>query len=390
MKHELVQARDATGMQLRGQNSMLCGYYRGYAMMTTMNSKNRCYDVAVWASRPGEDMTSQVNQWLTGYAAGHPACLGGNYQMNRLLVVHIAMDKRPQVPVQSPEELQKTVNDLLETGSTVTVRERARVTVRNRRDVIAQDLVAFYKEVSAFLSANGMVTVCDRCGRPEDTALYHISPGYNVICPQCLAEVGQFHRERQQAIPGNLPAGVVGAFLFSFIGVALWVLINRLGYVAAICGLVMMVCAFKGYEKFGKKLDVPGIVVSILVVVFMGLVSQYLCVGLDIYEAFADYGVTLMEAMRAVPAFLFDPELDLMSAYLPDLLMGYAFMALGSFSVVRNAIVAQRSGGTGAEMIARGPAAPATVPTPGSAPAQTSRPDPGKDDGDFPMNNYFS
>lgn len=30
MKHELVQARDATGMQLRG-NSMLCGYYRGYA-----------------------------------------------------------------------------------------------------------------------------------------------------------------------------------------------------------------------------------------------------------------------------------------------------------------------------------------------------------------------
>ena len=45
----------------------------------------------------------------------------------------------------------------------------------------------------------------------------------------------------------NVPAGIVGAFLGSLIGVACAVLIGQLGYVASISGLVMAVCALKGY-----------------------------------------------------------------------------------------------------------------------------------------------
>ena len=45
---------------------------------------------------------------------------------------------------------------------------------------------------------------------------------------------------------------------------------RQLGYIAAICGLVLMVCSFKGYEKFGKKLDMAGIAASVLVAVFIG------------------------------------------------------------------------------------------------------------------------
>ena len=47
----------------------------------------------------------------------------------------------------------------------------------------------------------------------------------------------------------NVPAGIVGAFLGSLIGVACAVLIGQLGYVASISGLVMAVCALKGYES---------------------------------------------------------------------------------------------------------------------------------------------
>ena len=154
MKHELVQARDATGMQLRGQNDLLCGYYRGYAMLTVMNSKNRSYDIAVWASRPGCDMAPQLNQWMADYAARNPVCTAGTYN-GQLLTVRVAMDKK--------------------------------------RDITAQSLISFYKEVTGWLAANGMVSVCDQCGA-ADTSLYHIGRGI----------VRRTHREDPVALKHHL------------------------------------------------------------------------------------------------------------------------------------------------------------------------------------------
>ena len=131
MKHELVQARNATGMKLTGQNSMLCGYYRGFAIVTNLNSKARCYDVVVWAGRPGADMTAEANQWIAGYAAQHPVCIGGGYS-GQALTAQIAMDKK--------------------------------------RDVTAQSLLAYYNDVTGWLAANGMVSGCGSCGAASGTA----------------------------------------------------------------------------------------------------------------------------------------------------------------------------------------------------------------------------
>ena len=315
MKHELAQLQKLTGMRLRQQRNsmMLCGFYRGFAMVTNLNSKARSYDVVVWASRPGADMTQEVNGWLQDYAAGHPACTGGGYN-GQILVAHMAIDKK--------------------------------------RDITAQNLLAFYNDASGWLAANGMVSACESCGS-ADGEIYALAGRIHLVCPRCLESMTAQAKADQKSIPGNLPAGIVGALLFSLAGVALWVLVNRLGYIAAICGLVLMVCTFKGYEVFGKKLDMTGIVACILVAVFMGFVSQYICIGMDIYEAFHyDFEITIIDALRAVPSFMLDPSLGLMSAYAPDLIMGYLFMALGSFSFIRNAIVAQKHGGFYVEKLA--------------------------------------
>lgn len=312
MKHELIQVRDLTGLQLRNQNSMLCGYYRGFATVVNLNSRQRCYDVLVWAVRPGEDVAEEANRWVADYAAQHPVCTGGNYT-GRMLAAHIAIDKK--------------------------------------RDVTAQSLSSYLGDVTGWLASRGMSTCCESCGS-ADTAVYNLGGTIHAICPQCLARMSETAKAEQKAIPGNLPAGVVGALLFSLAGVALWVLVNRLGYIAAICGLVLVVCAFKGYEIFGKKIDMPAIVICLLVAVFMGLVSQYICIGMDIYEAFEEYGVSMLDALRSVPQFIFDPELELLAAYAPDLIISYVFMALGSFSFIRNAIAAQKYGGFAVEKLA--------------------------------------
>ena len=175
MKHELVQARNATGMRLRGQNSMLCGYYRGFAMVTNLNSKARCYDVVVWATRSGADMSQEANQWLADYAAQHPFCTGGSYN-GQLLVAQIVIDKK--------------------------------------RDITAQSLLTFYNDVVGWLAANGMASCCESCGAP-DAALFDMGGKLHAICPRCLEQMSQAARAEQKAVPGNLPAGIAGAILFS-------------------------------------------------------------------------------------------------------------------------------------------------------------------------------
>ncbi len=67
----------------------------------------------------------------------------------------------------------------------------------------------------------------------------------------------------------NIITGAVGAFLGSLIGVACIVIVGQLGYVASVSGLVMGVCALKGYEKLGGGLSKKGAVVSILLVLMM-------------------------------------------------------------------------------------------------------------------------
>lgn len=57
----------------------------------------------------------------------------------------------------------------------------------------------------------------------------------------------------------NIVAGAVGAFLGAMLGGACIVMLGQLGYVAALSGMVMAVCALKGYELLGGRLSVKGV-----------------------------------------------------------------------------------------------------------------------------------
>ena len=74
----------------------------------------------------------------------------------------------------------------------------------------------------------------------------------------------------------NVPAGIVGAFLGSLIGVACAVLIGQLGYVASVSGLVMAVCALKGYELLGGSLTKKGALISSLLILVMTYLAHRL------------------------------------------------------------------------------------------------------------------
>ena len=67
----------------------------------------------------------------------------------------------------------------------------------------------------------------------------------------------------------NVLTGLIGAFLGSLIGVACIVAIGQLGYVASISGVIMAVCAIKGYELLGGAMSRKGAVIACILIVLM-------------------------------------------------------------------------------------------------------------------------
>ena len=129
--------------------------------------------------------------------------------------------------------------------------------------------------------------------------------------------------------PENVVAGIVGAILGAAIGAAAIVLLDMAGYVAAISGVILAICTYKGYELLGGKLSKKGLIIGTLLILVTPYVADRISWALAIMEAWEAYGVTFAEAFAVVH------EAAEMESYLAGLGMLYLFTALGAFSVVR-------------------------------------------------------
>lgn len=140
----------------------------------------------------------------------------------------------------------------------------------------------------------------------------------------------------------NVVAGIVGAFLFSLIGGVLWFLIYQLGRIAAICGLVTVVCACFGYKLFGKAQTVKGVVISIIVSIIVIALAEYTSLAYEIYTVYKDmYAITFFDAFRSGISFL--SEKEILGAVISDLAFGYILGFAGSFAYLKNAISESRA-----------------------------------------------
>ncbi len=141
----------------------------------------------------------------------------------------------------------------------------------------------------------------------------------------------------------NIIGGIIGAVLGSLIGVAVWVLISQAGYISALAGLLMVVCAMQGYKLFGRALDTKGIIISCLVSIAMVLVAEHLSLAVEIYKTYDTVftHMTFMEAVQSVPEFMEYDEIK--DAVVYDLIMGYLLMVVGAASTVFEAFKKSRS-----------------------------------------------
>lgn len=136
-----------------------------------------------------------------------------------------------------------------------------------------------------------------------------------------------------QPIPKeNVFLGIIGAVLGSLIGVACIVLLEKLGYVASLSGVVMGVCTIKGYRILGKGFSLKGLITCAVVMIAMVYVSNWISFAFVAAEVL---GMDFGSAFASVPSFLSQGVIDNFIFY-KELGMLYLFTALGAVPTLRD------------------------------------------------------
>ena len=206
------------------------------------------------------------------------------------------------------------------------------------KSTVNNNLLHALEAVAANLSRLGYENCCQVCGQTENVGTYFAYNCTARLCDSCH----QTYIERNNAVKQekskkaeNIVGGIIGAFLGSLIGAAAIILISQLGYIAAISGVIMGVCALKGYELLGGKLSKAGIIISSLIMIVMVFLSNQLDWAIILHNEYPAYGI--FEAFKMMNYLLLNDGIDL-SVYIPQLFLLYIFTFVGAAPTVSTAM----------------------------------------------------
>ena len=233
---------------------------------------------------------------------------------------------------QSIDTLLEQLNQLEEISYIRYTDQRLIAGIKNNDDINALYIDRLVNQLSEELTQQGYHPYCVYAHRYED----HLQVvSYNGQCilmsENCFEDLASKYKPTNKTSVGK---GILGGFIGSLIGVAAWIIIYQFGYIAGITGFVMALCVFKGYEFLGGRLDKKSVWICIGISVLMLLVAELICLVLEIYNEFSVYyAISMLDAFLALPYFLADREI--LAVIVEEMVMGYVFMALSSFSYIR-------------------------------------------------------
>lgn len=211
------------------------------------------------------------------------------------------------------------------------------ITVRVKGSKGADRLEAAMNALTELLRTQSFRPCCQNCGQELPVEGYFVSGSYMQVCDSCAQTLKQSHNtaqaERAQKSE-NVVGGIVGSLIGSLLGVLCIILLNQLGYMAALAGIIMAVCTLKGYEILGGKLSNRGIVISIVVMIVMTFMGDRIDWAILVSQQLE---MPLPMAFQAVPVLLAE-EIIVPSAYWTNLVLLYVFMLGGAVPTIRSSI----------------------------------------------------
>lgn len=139
----------------------------------------------------------------------------------------------------------------------------------------------------------------------------------------------------------NLSRGIFGAILFALAGGITYYVFWTVGIIAALSGLIGVICAIKGYEIFAGGSSKRGIAISVGVAAAVLVLTWYVCVCLDAHAVYEEmYALGEIEAVPPVAWCLANGLVFIPAnpAALWDLLVSLGLAALGCWGYVARAV----------------------------------------------------
>ena len=209
--------------------------------------------------------------------------------------------------------------------------------MNGNQDKARENMNYLLDAMTAFLHERGFEPCCQLCGTASQTVGFAVEKARMHLCSNCAARMkseNEVKFQEKDSRSGNIVGGIVGAVLGSLVGVLCIIVINQLGYVAAISGVVMAVCTVKGYELLGGRLEKIGIVICCVIMLVMTYIGNRLNCGIIIAK---ELKMNVFDAFQAIPMFRAIGRVD-SAAYFGSLAMTYVFTALGAVPTIMNVV----------------------------------------------------
>ena len=128
--------------------------------------------------------------------------------------------------------------------------------------------------------------------------------------------------------------GTLGAFVGALIGTICIAIFEQYnygdGYIASFCGIVMGFCAMGGYQLLGKKMSKKGIIITIVIMLVMGYVGNWISYAIARADVTGlDFMTTFWWTQSRVSRGLIEGE------YYKSLVILYVFMAIEAVPTIK-------------------------------------------------------
>ena len=147
---------------------------------------------------------------------------------------------------------------------------------------------------------------------------------------------GNYRSPELEVKEENVILGTVGAIAGAVAGAVLIAVLAKVGFVASICGVVMAYLSLFLYAKLAGKMSKKGIIICVVIMIVTVFITEWLIYAYEFYKELKEYGFTFGEVFKSLFDFLKLGEVT--GYFVKDILMLYAFTALGAVPQIKNFI----------------------------------------------------
>ena len=104
------------------------------------------------------------------------------------------------------------------------------------------------------------------------------------------------------------------------------------GFYASIAGLAISFCAFKGYEMAGAKVSKTGVIINVITILIAFLFAQHVGLYIELHKEIPE----LTFSMFILNTHLILSDSDVLRYVLPNMGLGFLFVALGAYRTIAN------------------------------------------------------